>query len=57
MIKYTSYAQAVQQEQHDGGGTFDAQFMEFVKQHSTMRPKHPHEVAFDLDSKFNELVH
>ena len=30
--KYTSYAHAIQQEQQDCGGTFDAQFMEFAKQ-------------------------
>ena len=56
--KYTSYAHAMQQEQQDCGGTFDAQFMEFAKQHSTMRaPKHPHEKAFDPNTVYNWFVH
>ena len=56
--RYTSYAHAIQQERQDCGGTFDAQFMEFAKQHLTMRaPKRPHEKAFDPNTVYNGLVH
>ena len=56
--KYTSYAHAIQQEQQDGGATFDAQFMEFAKQHLPIRaPKHPHDKAFHPNTVYNGLVH
>ena len=56
--RYTSYAHAIQQERQDCGGTFDAQFMEFAKQHLTMRaPKCPLDKTFDPNTVYNGLVH